>query len=690
MSLVIKPKDISTDMTTDTELAAESAILQSEIDKITEIHTKTNEPTGYVDRTQSTLSFDESTRTLSLAPVSTSFDIYVSGNKLTISSTLTKQIPNTSGTYFFYIDANGVLNYQTAFSTSLLSTQASTAFILWNSTLGKAISFGEERHGCIMDSATHSYLHTTRGTQLASGASIGYTTNGNGTLDADSQVSVSDLSLTDEDITVSITNNASPSLPFQQKLSPIAYIPIYYRIGTEWYKDTGTAFPIKQGTLRAKYNKNTSGTWSLEDASADNKYLVSYVFATTHLSEPVVCILGQDEYTSLEDAQARAMWSKISFGDLPAQEIKLMYIIMYETSSTYSNTPKTIIKYVSDLRYGADREASATSLNTAHANLSGLLADDHTQYILVNGSRAFTGDQSFGTHSITNVNTINGITVNGIEAPQSVSSANSAGSSTVLARADHVHTIGNGIVTDAMIASGIDAAKIDGGQVSNLEFSYLANVTSDIQTQLNGKQATGNYITALTGDVSASGPGSATATLANSGVTAGTYSLVTVDAKGRVTAGSNAGSVTRYGYATTSNNTNSNATYTTVTQLTSVSLPAGLYKVTFRGQAQSAGTTNGMGLRIINGTASVSTVGIKWAISQAANGTAQTFQYDQTALTTNVTSASVQTANANLVCMGDGMIRVTTAGTLVVQFRSDLNGTVATLLTDSFVEYQLV
>jgi hypothetical protein len=48
-----------------------------------------------------------------------------------------------------------------------------------------------------------------------------------------------------------------------------------------------------------------------------------------------------------------------------------------------------------------------------------------------------------------------------------------------------------------------------------------------------------NQTITLTGDVTGSGTGSFAATLANSGVSAGTYRSVTVDAKGRVTAGTN-------------------------------------------------------------------------------------------------------------------------------------------------------
>lgn len=119
---------------------------------------------------------------------------------------------------------------------------------------------------------------------------------------------------------------------------------------------------------------------------------------------------------------------------------------------------------------------------------------------------------------------------------------------------------------------GIQAASASqNGYLSNLDFSLLHTATSTFTSPLiytagtnavtcqvatgsvpgclaaadfttfNGKQAAGNYITALTGDGTASGPGSAALTLAtvNGNVGSFTNANVTVNAKGLVTAVSN-------------------------------------------------------------------------------------------------------------------------------------------------------
>jgi hypothetical protein len=74
-------------------------------------------------------------------------------------------------------------------------------------------------------------------------------------------------------------------------------------------------------------------------------------------------------------------------------------------------------------------------------------------------------------------------------------------------------TIDNGVVSNDKLATGIDAAKLADGSVSNTEFQYLNGVNSAIQTQLDGKVDE------------------------NAAITGATKTKITYDAKGLVTAG---------------------------------------------------------------------------------------------------------------------------------------------------------
>jgi hypothetical protein len=340
--------------------------------------TLVHDPSGFPNTTDTTLSFSNA---LDPAPTftitGTNFLVYKDGQQFT-KNTQSIDITDTEGLWFFYYDADGVLTAsQTAWN---LSTSVCIAYIYWDATNNTAITFGDERHGITMDWQTHQYLHLTVGTRYNTGLTLTGDTTGSGASDAHAEVAVSNGSIYDEDLIHTITDG-SP-----QDLTPIAQIPVYYRSGAaanNWRKDTATNFPVKQGSARIAYNLNTAGTWTTPDVTQGD-YVSMWVFATNDVVNPVIAMLGQRVDTTLTNAMNNSTYESMTFGTLPYQEMKVIYRLIFQTSTTYGNTPHARLRNITDYRSVSNLPAG-TYVATDHGVLTGLLDDDHTQYALLAG-----------------------------------------------------------------------------------------------------------------------------------------------------------------------------------------------------------------------------------------------------------------------------------------------------------------
>lgn len=371
-------------------------------DRFVEQDTVTKEPTGFPNRTDSTISFSDSVpaRTFSISPTVTSFDFYVKGKKFTKTLTETIQIPNLAGDHYIYYDELGNLATTQVSSTSLFENNALVAVVYWNTDTNTSTYFAEERHGLTMDGATHSYLHTVFGTRYLRGLALqGFSVDGTGNLAADAQFTSDQGAVRDEDILVTILAQTQ--------------IPILYRQGQLWRKKAADSYPvIYSGTAGytgangiLPYNQFTGGNWQLTEVS-NNKFVLVHLFATNDINNGVVGIQGTAEYNDVTSARTAASTEITSLSGLPFVEFCPIGSVIFETAIGYTNAPKARVRSVNGGNYvdfrGTQLYTPAGNATT-HSLLSGLANDDHIQYLLADGTRAMVGALNMSTHLINNV-----------------------------------------------------------------------------------------------------------------------------------------------------------------------------------------------------------------------------------------------------------------------------------------------
>lgn len=126
-------------------------------------------------------------------------------------------------------------------------------------------------------------------------------------------------------------------------------------------------------------------------------------------------------------------------------------------------------------------------------------------------------------------------------------------------------------------------------------------------------------------------------------------------------------------------------TPTVINELVSTSLQVGTYRVSGVLVFQSTAVGTGVGFRLNAVAASISAVHAKFRVSQAANGTAKDYVYDQLSTATNVTSTSVQAANTDAVCTFEAIVEMGVSNPLFIEMRSE-TGTSVSIRANSFIE----
>jgi hypothetical protein len=181
-----------------------------------------------------------------------------------------------------------------------------------------------------------------------------------------------------------------------------------------------------------------------------------------------------------------------------------------------------------DIRPVIGFKSSGVNSSSLHSNLIGLSADDHTQYLLVSGSRAMQGNLIMASNSITGVLQVNGVDIeshasrhlpnSGADAlatgvPEPIGTTNQEGIQNAFARQDHIHAHGNQLGGTLHATASTSTA----GFMSATDKTNLDTINSNYYPNTGGT---------ITGSVSITGNLSINGRLIDSNGSAGTLGSI--------------------------------------------------------------------------------------------------------------------------------------------------------------------
>ncbi len=267
-----------------------------------------------------TLSYDETTRKLTVT--ATAAVAWYDGRRVahTFAAVESTAHAATTGTYVFYLQADGTLaNTTRALFDCLGSTTAPLATAYYNATTAKGFAFNC-LHEATMDSHVMLAL-LTRGSAYVSGGVIsGVTVDTGGS--AAQQLALT--ATTFEGAGLTHANNALVAGTYM----------VAYRSGAdvngEWSWAATETEPASDDGTNVYYNQLSGGNWSRTAVTANNRWVNYFVVAMPSLAGPqYACIMGQTLHSSYEAARDETIqtidWGDFQFADLFCPMYQLIY-----------------------------------------------------------------------------------------------------------------------------------------------------------------------------------------------------------------------------------------------------------------------------------------------------------------------------------------------------------------------------
>jgi len=286
--------------------------------------------TGFPNRTDTALSFDDATRTVTLSKTGTSFSIFIAGVEYEFTANQTRQIANSTGLHFVYFNTSGTLTSSTT-PWTITSDNVPVAIVYYRTTTATG-AIQDERHSADRNKAWHQWAHDTIGTRYESGLATTFT---NTTFSSALGI------IHDEDIEHSIAAKTACRL--------------WYRASTVMAFESNITTPYKAaaGTLQF----DSAGT--LTNVTA-NRYISSWVYATNDVNYPIYVVVGQAQYTTIAAARADP---QPTFPNLNTREWTLIYRAIYQNAAgTPTYVEATDYRTVSSLPGGVVSSLPASSV----------------------------------------------------------------------------------------------------------------------------------------------------------------------------------------------------------------------------------------------------------------------------------------------------------------------------------------